>query len=111
VHIELTIVQRRLCFPFIIRVVDQKCVVFVDLSAAFDTVNRDVLLSVLEPPFAVGGSALPWFRSYLDRRTQVFVVNGRQSAALPVSCSVHVGVDDVPSAGLHSGGYTVMCIS
>ena len=38
--------------------------VIMDLSAAFDSVNHNVLLSVLEDYFAVGGAALGWFRLY-----------------------------------------------
>jgi hypothetical protein len=78
----------------IVRAVDQKCVTalaLLDLGAAFDTVDHNVLLSVLERRFAVGESALSWLRSYLDSQTQSFVVNGRQSAALPVNCSVPQG--------------------
>jgi hypothetical protein len=92
-HTEHTIVQRR-PYTDIVRAVDQKCVtalVLLDLSAAFDSVDDHVLLSVFERRFAVGVSALSWFRSYLDRRTQVFVVNKRQSVALPVNCSVPQG--------------------
>jgi hypothetical protein len=79
----------------IVRAVDQKCItalVLLDLRAAFDTVDHDMQLSVLERRFAVGGSALSWFRSYLDRRTQVSALNGRQLAAFPVTCSVPQGL-------------------
>ena len=41
-----------------------------DLSAAFDTCNHDILLSRLESQFHITGPALAWFRSYLDNRTQ-----------------------------------------
>ena len=48
-----------------------KAVVFVmlDLSAAFDTVDHNQLLSVLESEFSVTDKALSWFSSYLKGRT------------------------------------------
>ena len=40
-------------------------VVILDLSAAFDTVDHDILLSILNKQFAICGKALEWFNSYL----------------------------------------------
>ena len=40
-------------------------VVFLDLSAAFDTVDHDILLSILNKQFGICGKALKWFDSYL----------------------------------------------
>jgi hypothetical protein len=40
-----------------------------DLSAAFDTVDHDVLLAKLHRMFGVSGSALKWLRSYLTNRS------------------------------------------
>jgi len=62
--------------------------VLLDLSAASDTVDHDILLDVLKRRFLVDGPALKLFRSYLTGRTQVFCVDNKQSAILPVSCSV-----------------------
>jgi len=53
--------------------------VLLDLSSAFDTVDHDILLSVLERRFGVDGVALRWFLSYLKDRSQTFMVNGRSS--------------------------------
>ena len=41
-----------------------------DLSAAFDTIDHDTLLSRLSARFGFAGSALKWFRSYLQDRFQ-----------------------------------------
>ena len=37
----------------------------IDLSTAFDTVDHQILLKVLQSRFRVLGSALAWFKSYL----------------------------------------------
>jgi len=62
-----------------------------DLSAAFDTVDHSILLSVLERRFGICDTTLSWFRSYLSDRTQTFHMNGTSSDQLPVSCSVPQG--------------------
>ena len=40
--------------------------VLLDLSTAFDTIDHDTLLSCLSARFGFAGSALKWFRSYLQ---------------------------------------------
>ena len=47
--------------------------VLLDLSAAFDTVDHQILLSVLSDRFAVANNALALFTSYLTDRTQQFM--------------------------------------
>ena len=44
--------------------------VLLDLSAAFDTVDHDKLLEILEREIGIEGVALSWFRSFLKGRTQ-----------------------------------------
>ena len=49
--------------------------VLLDLSAAFDTIDHDTLLSCLSSRFGFAGSALKWFRSYLqDRQSRLVLV-------------------------------------
>ena len=43
-------------------------VVLLDLSTAFDTVDHDILLSILNKQFGICGKALEWFNSYLQPR-------------------------------------------
>ena len=62
-----------------------------DLSAAFDTVDHSILLSVFERRFGVCDTTLSWFTSYLSGRTQTIHVIGTSSDQLPVSCSVPQG--------------------
>ena len=44
--------------------------VFLDLSAAFDTIDHDNLFYIIEKYVGIGGSALRLIRSYFSDRTQ-----------------------------------------
>jgi len=49
--------------------------VLLDLSAAFDTIDHNILLNRLENYVGISGSALAWFKSYLSDRYQFVAVN------------------------------------
>jgi len=55
-----------------IKINEKKATVLVglDLSAAFDTINHDVLINHLESQFGVDSGASSWLRSYLTDRQQ-----------------------------------------
>ena len=75
----------------IVSAVDSKRIVglvLLDLSATFDTLDHDTLLSVLQQRFGVCDSALSWVKSYLSDRTENFLVNGVSSGSVAVNCSV-----------------------
>ena len=59
-----------------------KCVLLVmlDLSAAFDTIDHNVLISRLQNDIGLSGKVLEWFRSYISGRRQSVLINGVKSA-------------------------------
>ena len=59
--------------------------VSLDLSAAFDTIDRSTLLSRLSTSFGVNGTALAWLTSYLTNRTQTVCMGSVSSDS---SCCV-----------------------
>ena len=67
------------------------CLVLLDLNAAFDTVDHNILLRRLETSFGVTGDALKWFDSYLSGRTQRVIVDGKLSERCHLSFGVPQG--------------------
>ena len=65
---------------------------FLDLSAAFDMVNHQILLSRLSDRFGIKGTSLSWFESYLKVRTQVVRINSSRSACREVMFGVPQGL-------------------
>jgi uncharacterized FAD-dependent dehydrogenase len=61
---------------------NKACVMLVllDLSAAFDTIDHDILLSRLKYNFGINNTALKWFKTYLQGRTQSVSIDSSQSS-------------------------------
>ena len=62
-----------------------------DLSAAFDTVDLDILLDILSNELGLGGTVLEWFKSFLYGRTQATSIKGCNSEFINVGCGVPQG--------------------
>ena len=62
-----------------------------DLSAAFDTVDHNILLTRLSDNVSLSGVPLTWFASYLSRRTQTVKTGSATSKPTGLTCGVPQG--------------------
>ena len=65
--------------------------VALDLSAAFDTVDHEILLAILSNKYGIKGKALKWFEQYLQPRSFKVTVNGAYSKERDLEVSVPQG--------------------
>ena len=65
--------------------------VMLDMSAAFDTIDHEILLCRLQNRCGIKGTALKWFRSYLSRRTQSVLIGDTQSSPKTLKYGVPQG--------------------
>ncbi len=63
--------------------------VLLDLSAAFDTVDHNILLERLENWVGLSGMALKWFRSYLEGRGYYVSIGEHKSKWTSMTCGSH----------------------
>lgn len=70
---------------------DLSALVLLDLSAAFDTVDHDILLQRLKTSFGLSGMVLEWFRSYLVGRHQYVRIGSSASTLMLILCGVPQG--------------------
>ena len=62
-----------------------------DLSAAFDIIDHDLLITRLSAWYGISGTALSWFTSYLTDRRQAIKIGNCFSDMLRTSCGVPPG--------------------
>ena len=65
--------------------------VMLDLSAAFDTIDHDILFSRMENTLGITGQALAWFKSYLSGRTLRIKIDKSFSELQDILWSVPMG--------------------
>ena len=65
--------------------------VLLDLSAAFDTIDHDLLLNRLSHSIGIKGTVLQWFESYLKSRHQQVSIGGEHSSRAEIKCGVPQG--------------------
>ena len=70
---------------------DITLMVLLDLSAAFDVIDHELLFLRLQREAGVRGSVLSWFTSYLSDRTQRVIVNNTSSQPTALTCGVPQG--------------------
>ena len=66
-------------------------VITLDLSAAFDTLDHQILLQRLHKLFGISGGALGWIASSFEDRAQSVVIEGKTSCAKKLSNGVPQG--------------------
>ena len=65
-------------------------VLFLDLKKAFDTVDHEILLKKLHL-YGIKGTPYAWFKSYIQNRKQICLMNGKKSHAREIRCGVPQG--------------------
>ena len=81
------------------------------LSAAFDTVDHDILLTRLKKSYGVGGTALAWISSFIQGRQQSVTFNDHQSARTQLKYGVPHGSVLGPLLFIRPVAYTSDVIS
>ena len=66
-------------------------IIFLDLSAAFDTIDIEKLIDILNTELGIDGVALEWFRSFLTGRTQRVKIENEYSESCEVPCGAPQG--------------------
>ena len=67
------------------------CLMLLDLSAAFDTVDHDLLLNRLHLRYGFDETILNWISSYLRSRTQVLIGDNTFSSPSQLKCGIPQG--------------------
>ena len=78
----------------VIRSIDQRkgvILLLIDLSAAFDTIDHDILLNTLSNTIGVKDRCLSWFAACLQHRQYTVLIAGEQSKPHKLTCGVPKG--------------------
>jgi len=67
------------------------CLCLLELSAAFDTIDHNILIHRLSSWFGITDAALSWFESYLADRHFIVSASGHKSSTFLLSCGVPQG--------------------
>jgi len=67
------------------------CLCLLDISAAFDTIDHDILTKRLSSVFGISGTALSWIKSYLSSRSFTVNAAGHSSHSHTLTCGVPQG--------------------
>jgi len=70
---------------------DLSALVLLDLSAAFDMVDHDILIRRLKTPYGLSGMVLQWFQTYLVGRSQCVRTGLSASLLTLIVCGVPQG--------------------
>ena len=62
-----------------------------NISAAFDTVDHNILIDILSKRFGIQRHELDWFQSYYTGRSQTFSTSNDISGPVALTCSVPQG--------------------
>ena len=65
--------------------------IFMDLSAAFDTVDHELLLNILSKEYGISDNALQWYDTYLRPRDYKVCIHGKYSKPRELNFSVPQG--------------------
>ena len=65
--------------------------VSIDLSAAFDLVDHNVLVKCLDNYYGFSATVLDWFRSFHPDRSQCVILGNARSKSIPVFQGVPLG--------------------
>ena len=84
--------------------------VLIDLSSACDTMDHDILLNIMNCTFGVSGTALRWFNSYHQSRSQRICINGIVSEQFKLDHGVPHGscLGPVEFTGYSNPGFSVI---
>ena len=70
---------------------DSDILMLLDLTAAYDTVDHNILISRLEHCVGFKGTVLKWFKSYLAARSYSVCLGDFTSSSAPLPCGVPQG--------------------